>query len=63
MEELIAQLLKDYGLAGLAIGFCFHYLRSIDKKVDDLAAIIHNQTFSAMMALIKKSGGPSEGDA
>lgn len=63
LTTIILELLKQYGLAGLAIAGCLYYVRVIETKLDRLTNLM-NKTFGVMLALVdgKKRAEMSKGD-
>lgn len=53
LSDLIVKLIDSYGAMGVALFFCFYYVKITHKKLDDLLTI-NNKTFGVMLALSSK---------
>ena len=53
LTEILLALLQKYGLAGVALGFWFFSMKSIDDKLDRLMNL-NNKTFGVMLSLVDK---------
>ena len=51
ITEILLAILDKYGLAGVAVGFCFYYVRVIEAKLDRIINL-NNKTFGVMLALV-----------
>lgn len=51
LTQIVLELLKQYGLAGVAIAGCIYYVRVLETKLDRLMNL-NNKTFGVMLALV-----------
>lgn len=52
VAEILSVLFQKYGAAGVSIGLCIYYVRSLENKIDALLNL-NNKTFGVMLALVE----------